>query len=90
MVPLVNVKFAPLWPAETVTLPGTPRTALLLLSVTTAGLAVALFKETEHVVDELVVNAADKQLKELKRTGPTRLSVTVLAEPPEPAVTMAV
>jgi len=90
IVPLVTAKFALLWPAETVRLPATPRAALLLLSVTTAGLAVVLFKETEHVVDELVVNEADKQVKELNRTGPTRLSVTVFAEAPEPAVMMAV
>ena len=72
------------------TLPATPSTALLLLSVTTAGLAAVLFKETEHVVEELVVKDADKQVKVLKRTGPTRLSVTVFAELPEPAVMMAV
>jgi len=42
------------------------------------------------VVEELVVKDADKQVKVLKRTGPTRFSVTVFAELPEPAVMMAV
>ena len=47
-------------------------------------------KETVQVVDEFVVTDAKRQVKALTRAGPTSVSVTDLAEVPEPAVTIAV
>jgi len=79
-LPEVTAKVALLWPDNTVTLAGTESNPLLLASETAAGLVVAVFNVTVHVLDALLPKVEGKQATELSCAGalPVAESVNVV------------
>lgn len=80
------MKLALLWPADTVTVPGTKTSSLLLFSVITVALAAPWFSDTVHVLDELLPSAEGAQEKDASCAVTTKFSVLVNDAPPALAV----
>jgi hypothetical protein len=91
ITPLVAVNVALLCPDGTVTLAGTGKLALLLLSDTTMALVAFLLSDTVQVVLALLarVDGEHDTPVNCAGAGAARLSVNVCAPPPVPAVTIA-
>jgi hypothetical protein len=88
-VPETAVKVALLWLAATITLAGTVSDALLLESATLAALAVALFKVTVHVLDELLPSVEGAQANDVSCAGALAVTVKVCEAPFRVAVSRA-
>ena len=81
MVPLVAVKVALLWFAGTVTLAGTGKVPVLLVTETDVALEAALLRETVQVVEALLLRADGEHDTEVSCAGAFAVSVKVCESP---------
>jgi hypothetical protein len=86
----VAAKVALLWFAATVTLAGTCKAPLLLLSVTGLTVRAALFNDTVHVLDELLPKLEGEHDRDDNCAGAMPVRVNVLVVPLKEAVNSAV
>ena len=86
---VVARKLALLWPVGTVTLTGTDIVPTKREMETTAGLTAALFNETVHVLEALLVNVVVRHDREVSWTAVIRFKVTAWVNPAVLAVMTA-